>query len=812
MVQRLVSALICTACFPLTAAAQASASAASYERPVSWRYASEQEWIVSNVVTTVAGLADAGRKTPVGNVRVTTLPAAGPVLRFAVDASGQQTTLEIHDHIWAPANYLPLVKMWTEARPRAAAAPRSDILSALTAPRIDVIESSNREIGRRLSAKSPSRTDYDDAALLLGVMGLREGPSYGDVRPFLSRMTAHLAMAQALSATPTPSGRVAEVLQLALVERQRDALDRLQRWEAASPSPLDRSWILALRMRVTGDWRVLARPNEATLIERIEYARALEQRRGQTALLDFLDASHPEDIPDWARIAIGRAQTVVESANRFSEDAVGTELRDAAYVWRRVSNQPSDAKPDLGALLDGLNEEPRADRNIPLDWPTWAASFERHLARDIAARVERESWTLGRPDAARAEAKTLEQAFGRLTAFPIAKLRYALDDGQYADAMKGVIGLMQGHPELLTPESWLRALEPRNGRLPGGVTPQSVWFTMLVPQGTAQDADDRVYVYRQTNHLTLAALHDLRLLAPYSRYLIEEEFRWRYRRPAVPPLAEYTRELGGLAEYDAEAVSGLAATARTDQAAYVPLAERLCELQVSQCQTLARYLADHGRDDEAARVYRRWIDKDRDAVGTANGSSWLIDYYYSHGQQPAAIALAERAAEAYSFRGLMAKARLLERMNDFRGAETIHKVASERYKKTTDLAPFYIRWSRVSHDPGVKSAGDTLVANVFPRGLEPFGETAQGPRDGVRVTETGAMGEKAGFAIGDVIVAVDGIAVHNYDQFLMAWKLDATPEITFTAWKDGKYVTVKGAFRDLWISGTFVTYRPPAQK
>jgi hypothetical protein len=813
MFKRPVSILICVISLSATLFAQTSASSISYDPPLSWRYASEQEWIVSDVVATLARLADAGRKTSIGNVRVTTLPAVGTVLRFSVDASGEQTTIEIRDHIWAPANYLPLVKKWIAGRSRASvAASPSDILSALTAPRIDVLESTNREIGRRLSAKSPSRTDYDDAALLLGVMGLREGPSYGDVRPFLSRMTAYLAMAQSLSATPTPSGRVAEILQLALTQRQRDGVDRLQKWEAASPSPLDRSWILALRMRFTGDWRVLARPNEATLIERIEYARALEQRRGQTALLDFLDASHPEDIPDWTRIAVARAHYTVESANRFSDEAVRAELKDAAYVWERVSNRPQDTRADLAALLDGLNDDQTADKNLALDWPTWAASFERHLARDIAAMVERESFTFGRPDAARTEAKSLEEAFGRLTSFPIAKLRYALDDAQYADAMKNVIGLMQRHPDLLMPESWLRALEPRNGRLPGGVTPQSVWFRTLEPYGTAQDADERVYLYRQTNHLTLASLHDLRSVAPYSRFLIEEEFRWRYRRPAVPPLAEYTRELGGLVEYDAEALSRLVSNARSDQAAYLPLAERLCELQVSQCQTLAQYLADHGRDDDAARVYRRWMDRDRDAVGVANGSSWLIDYYYSHGQQPAAIALADKAAEAYSFRGLMAKARLLERLGDYRGAEAIQKAASERYKKISDLAPFYIRWAKASHDPGVRSAGDTLVATVFPRGLERFVETANAPGDGVRVTNTGARGAKAGFAIGDVIVAVDGIAVHNYDQFLMAWKLDATPEITFTTWKDGKYVAVSGALRDLWISGTFVAYRVPAQK
>jgi hypothetical protein len=448
----------------------------------------------------------------------------------------------------------------------------------------------------------------------------------------------------------------------------------------------------------------------------------------------------------------------------------------------------------------------------PIDWPTWAALFQRHVLSHVALMVEQESQRLGRKDVARSVASDNEKLFGRLTLFPLAKLRYALDDAQYADAMKDVIGLMRQHPELLTSGSWMMASEKRNGRVPTGVVPQSVWFTTLVPEGTAFDASERVFTYWSTNHLTLPLLHAVRLVAPYTRYLLEEEMRWRYRSPQVPPpLDEYSREAGVLVEYDAEILGDLLKSAEKDPARYVPLANRLCDLQVNRCATLGYYLADHDRDDEAARVYQHWVDADRDAVGVSNGADWLVTYYDTHGQHVRAVALADRMAEVFSYQGLRVKARVLERMGNYREAEAILKKASERYGRTAELTTLYVRWAKAVDDPGVKSAGETLLAHVFPDGIERVDTSAFAgrPADGVRVTVTGARGEKAGFEVDDVIVAVDGIAVHNYEQFDMAWRMDAAPEISFLTWKAGKYTEIRAPIRDSWRSGYFVSYRSP---
>ena len=106
MFKRTVSFLILVACFQARVVAQAPASAVSYERPPSWRYASEQEWIVSEVVAMLANLASQSSARLVSDVHVTTAPPNGAFPQFLVDASGVQTKLQIRDHIWAAGNYV----------------------------------------------------------------------------------------------------------------------------------------------------------------------------------------------------------------------------------------------------------------------------------------------------------------------------------------------------------------------------------------------------------------------------------------------------------------------------------------------------------------------------------------------------------------------------------------------------------------------------------------------------------------------------------------------------------------------------------
>ncbi len=121
------------------------------------------------------------------------------------------------------------------------------------------------------------------------------------------------------------------------------------------------------------------------------------------------------------------------------------------------------------------------------------------------------------------------------------------------------------------------------------------------------------------------------------------------------PFAELGREAGPLADYDAVVLGDLANAAKEDPATYLPVATRLCDLQADSCDSLGDYLADHDRDEEAARVYQRWVDGARDRVGVANDAHWLITYYDTHGQHERAVTLADQAADGVLLPGLASK-------------------------------------------------------------------------------------------------------------------------------------------------------------
>src|SRR5262245_27771819 len=101
----------------LTLPAQAFAQqpAVSYERPASWKFASEQEWIVNDITSTIASLSGHERSTLEG-VRVTTLPANGRVERFQIDAGTEHATVEITDHIWSAAQYASFARKQMRGR------------------------------------------------------------------------------------------------------------------------------------------------------------------------------------------------------------------------------------------------------------------------------------------------------------------------------------------------------------------------------------------------------------------------------------------------------------------------------------------------------------------------------------------------------------------------------------------------------------------------------------------------------------------------------------------------------------------------
>lgn len=267
-------------------------------------FATEQQWIVSDVTAAIAGMArfaSAGSVDEIPAVAASDKPGESEstfVVTLARDRD--PVRLAVADYIWSPGTYVRLAELLF-ATSRASDGPvvsaELDVRSALTDLRTDVLFDQNERLSTALTRDISSATAHESAALLVGALALRESSTmFADVRPALSRMAAHLAVARALRGIRQESldGTVATVVLTVLSGRQREALELVQTVERRAASDADRAWVRALRLRITGDWRGLASPESATRIERLEHGRALRARVGIDGLLGFL-----EKVPPW---------------------------------------------------------------------------------------------------------------------------------------------------------------------------------------------------------------------------------------------------------------------------------------------------------------------------------------------------------------------------------------------------------------------------------------------------------------------------------------------------------------------------------
>ena len=222
----------------------------------------EEAWIAGTVSTAITGMA-----------------------RFAVPAEAAGAPLvkgEIKGHIWSPATYAPFAASLFGGVQATSVEVDHDLRTPLAALTVEALLEQNERVSALLTRDIRSASAHESAALLVGAHALREPSSmFYDVRLPLSRMAAHLGIAQALrqGARPSIDGGLAEVVLAVFAGLQRDALTLLDALEPRLTTAGDRAWSRALRLRVTGDWRTPLKA-DATLVERLEYARALRNRSG----------------------------------------------------------------------------------------------------------------------------------------------------------------------------------------------------------------------------------------------------------------------------------------------------------------------------------------------------------------------------------------------------------------------------------------------------------------------------------------------------------------------------------------------------
>jgi hypothetical protein len=753
----------------------------------------EQQWIVSDVVAAIASFAAApdapSQVVPVRVVQATT--GAARDRSFLVTAStGAPIQVTAVDHLWSPETFRPVAERFAQGQvltlTPVSSSLDSDARNVLTDLTVETLLDENDRLSELLEKDMRSPAAHEAAALLIGAFALRESAGwFHDVRPSLSRLTAHLSTARAHRGVSEEGkdGMLARAILTALVGRQRDALGLVEKFRLNASTDADRRWIRALRLRITGDWRGMAPTASDSVLERLEHARALRTRLSINEFLDYRQALPEDDSTDWQRIAFFDGLTV-EAGNIFTPGNISRELDESALIWSRFH----EGEATQNAVLEDLNERPVNAIRQPggvsvLDWGTWAAHQQRHLAHALMSAVYR--FPGKRADVIR----TYDDTFGKLMLYPVVLRWVAVEPADYRRALALARPLVEGTPEVMPQGAWTLLLDkPPYVGSPAPFPLDVSWFTPAVPVGTAFDLGLRSLRPGNPRPPTRAQSAEWARAMPYEVWAV-----WSNEWLAVdgkPSLASVRAALAPLFAYDATALLKVIDYMTMPDAERLEMTKAICDLAAGHCQRLGELLLIQNREALAAAAYDRWESKSRDRVDVASGVTWLVRYHQRMGNVTRAEAVVRKAGEVESVRGLQELAEWHDRAGRYTEAERTYRHIIEQYEDVTvPLGTFLVRQSLRTSNPNLQTEASELLRPLFPGGLEPMAKhnLPAVPSDGVAFTTFGPRPHALGMRFTDIIVGIDGWRVRTAAQYLAVTRFRHDDMMALTVWRDGRY-------------------------
>jgi hypothetical protein len=803
-----------------------------YTRGFGWRlggppaairgaYQTEEAWIVGAIVGDILEMSRYRPGQPNQRSDATPPKTVSPGI-YRVAAGTVSVDVDVKRDPWAAESFAAIARAAMAESPASADVPSSleEMHPALLELTPAALVNANRIVSQALSNNMRDATAHEAAALILGAFSLRESAGrFSDVRWGLNRMTAHLAMAAVLrgSAEPSVDGMLAVAVRLALANHQAQALQRVEQLRQHSESPSILAWTRVVELRVTEDWRRLSSPETASLLERQEYFRARRETVSNASAQTELASLHADDSVEWLRIMEG-SPLPVSDGRVVAESGLAAERAEAAAVFEAMNGRPlpDDATSELNLRASGCITE--AGPQV-LPWSAWAEFFQRHLARLIGNIDNFYRHRLGDVTGAEAAKRGLDDQLGGLALFPAATaFRTRGKKGSEADLthIRKAIDFAARAPERVTAQAWaFLETSARYEAVAHGMPLAAKWFmkpTAYRPFDAASRVD-RVTPRPGMNDLAAvleAAPHDFALSWGY--------LKRRYLDAA--PYAEVQRVFGARLEYDMRTLTLAKERLEHDMATLTLADERRnvakeqealmrggCAVYIGECSALAALFVRQDRDDEAAAEYERvFSDPSFDAVGMANQSGWLVNYYFEHGKTFAAKALADRSAQVGSYRGMVTAGHLYERLERWSEAEKLYQQAAARYQNDSDLIAFYYRAVNTHKQAQFETARNESVGRIFPGGLRPAAPaTMSAPERGVIVTKDNALSRKAGLQAGDIVVGLEGWQVESLPQYRAVNAFVDRDEMKLSVWRGKTFdVTLSAPNRSIGIE--FRTY------
>lgn len=772
----------------------------------------EVEWLTGDVAREIIGslyYAKFNKAPPSLTVSCKEAPGSDPhgsnrhfILEWQADQADKSETIEIANQPWSPGNYQPLTSLLLKkydlaGQPQDSPADET-LLATLLDGKAETIERQNKDLSKKLAAAFLNPELHEQAALLLGAMALRETAGiFSDERTIISRMVCHLSLAQALRAGKQPaiSGKYANLLLQTLLKNQKDALTLVDELKKENPTPTRNSWLKALAIRNSKDWRMAGDPEKLSQLEKIQYVRVLSETLSTGAATSFLENNKIPMTVDWPRIIL-QNDFSVSQGHRFTRFGLPLESGELSQIWAVSNTKPIGSDQ----IVSVLNQKPghlvsSSGDTIAveiIDFGLWASFLQRHLCHQLHGNdyFMREKW--GVKERAADFAQSSDKTFTGLTLYPFVQLKRVDNEAQYHGVMTPIIATCQSSPELVNACVWECAqTKPEFCELEKGVPPLGDWFLPAFIPNTAYDSHFRVIASRANGSLTDQGLEELIAnRVPYDFGLRQEMLNRKYGKKATKEqaLAFYQP----LLDYSLKALRATANTCKDKPADYLEIQRKICAFEPNEYLRLGSYLVDHNMEKEAVEAFEHAFKYATDRVWVSNKMHWLVQYYYKHNRVPDAIKVADECADVYSFQGLLTKAYLLEWMQKYEEAEKVHRQIVERYDRKEALGWFYARYQLRVGDGKFGPQADEMIRVVFPNGLQKvtLASFSAAPTDGVEFQQENDKMKQAGLVIGDVIVAIHGIRITNVNQYDCVRETGKNDILNLIVWHRDHYVEV----------------------
>jgi tetratricopeptide (TPR) repeat protein len=713
--------------------------------------------------------------------------------------------LKVNGPIWSPAVYQGVAAALARKVGLAAAKPKAPadtaLLLALSDGKAITIERENQALSEDLEDDFSNPALHEEAAVLVGAFTLREhSGDFFEIRSPLCRMTAHLAMAQLLAKGRPSSvnGRVAEAMLFTLMNNQTAALEKLGGIETNDETVAQ--WLRTLQADNTSDYRPLAESKNLSPIERIAWFQAFVRSVDTDMAWEKL-ADDEKLTPDFARIA-NEASYSVGTGHQLLRVSLPLELKEIATVYK-LSQGQAVTQEELAGKLNEMpgrcfvtNENSGAKVRV-IDWGQWAMFFQRQLGHAIQHSFDFLEKKWGVPDKANQFSTNCDRAFGTLRLYPFVRRFNCTNEASYHSAVDDGFRVTVATPHLTPAECWnyLCYRGPAKEVYKPNPNPHlTEWHKHNPPPGTAYNPrprfDHRSLIERSDANTRIDTMH---ALAPYDRNISYNLIRIEYKKQ---PTYEQCQEVYKLVlPYATYAMAAVADTVKDQPDRYEALMSRAAALDPARYYNLGDYFQARQMEDKAAGYYEKGNELCSDRVNASYHASWLVKYYLKKGETQKAQSVADAAGEVYSAVGLQAKAEFLETMGKYTEAFEWYAKEEKRYDEPGPLINFCIRYKAKTGDTRFDAELNSRVLKLFPKGVEKVSlkDFQSAPADGVLVKQENDLVSKAGMKTGDIIVAVNGIRMHNLAQYLAGRETGMMPEMTLIVWHGNQYHEIKAS-------------------